>query len=202
MTLTYNDVVKTADTHLLPVISRLYMLEGYKIDHIERDYIPRNVVYKCEKEGADSKILRISFINDRSQNDYLSEVEYIRYLFEHGGSVSNVVNSQKGNMVEKINHNGHTFFICLFAKAKGKMIVENNYQYREGVPLTEYFYNCSKVLGKLHQLSKDYNPIHCGATIANQQFSDVRRVMFDPAGHPFCLCQMKSVIESEHFGLL
>ena len=44
--------------------------------------------------------------------------------------------------------------------------------------------------------------IHCGATISNEQFSDDWRVMFDPAGHPFCLCQMKSIIESEHFGLL
>lgn len=44
--------------------------------------------------------------------------------------------------------------------------------------------------------------VHCGATIADKQFSDNWRVMFDPAGHPFCLCQMKSVIESAHFALL
>lgn len=44
--------------------------------------------------------------------------------------------------------------------------------------------------------------IHCGATVADEQFSDNWRVMFDPAGHPFCLCQMKSVIESVDFALL
>jgi predicted enzyme related to lactoylglutathione lyase len=44
--------------------------------------------------------------------------------------------------------------------------------------------------------------INCGATIADEQFSNDWRVMFDPAGHPFCLCQMKSIIESDHFGLL
>ena len=33
----------------------------------------------------------------------------------------------------------------------------------------------------------------CGATIAEAQFSDTWRVMFDPAGHPFCLCQTKLV---------
>ncbi len=44
--------------------------------------------------------------------------------------------------------------------------------------------------------------IQCGATIAEQQFSDDWRVMFDPAGHPFCLCMMKSVMESAHFALL
>ena len=44
--------------------------------------------------------------------------------------------------------------------------------------------------------------IHCGATIAEQQFSEGWRVLFDPAGHPFCLCQMKAMIESAHFALL
>ncbi len=44
--------------------------------------------------------------------------------------------------------------------------------------------------------------IHCGAIIADEQFSDSWRVMFDPAGHPFCLCLMKTIFESSHFALL
>ena len=44
--------------------------------------------------------------------------------------------------------------------------------------------------------------IHCGATIADEQFSDDWKVMLDPAGHPFCLCQMKSIFNSDHFALL
>ena len=44
--------------------------------------------------------------------------------------------------------------------------------------------------------------IHCGAKCAEQQFSEGWRVMLDPAGHPFCLCQMKEIIESPHFALL
>ncbi|MCL2081235.1 MAG: VOC family protein [Oscillospiraceae bacterium] len=38
--------------------------------------------------------------------------------------------------------------------------------------------------------------VRCGAAIAGTQFSDDWRVMLDPDGHPFCLCQMKSVIDS------
>lgn len=44
--------------------------------------------------------------------------------------------------------------------------------------------------------------IHCGASLAAEQFSDNWRVMLDPAGHPFCLCQMKPVFESAGFALL
>lgn len=40
--------------------------------------------------------------------------------------------------------------------------------------------------------------VECGATIAEQQFSKDWTVMFDPAGHPFCLC----LFENNHFALL
>lgn len=156
----YNEVVKIGDAFLLPIISELYGLEGYETKPVKAHTGGRNVVYTCEKEGAGAKILRIAFLNDRSREDFLGEVEYIRYLFEHGGSVSDVVSSRKGNLLEEITHNNHTFFVCLFEKARGKMLVENNYRYREGVPITEYFYNCGKVLGRLHQLSKRYTPSH------------------------------------------
>lgn len=42
----------------------------------------------------------------------------------------------------------------------------------------------------------------CGAKLADRQFSDAWRVMLDPAGHPFCLCQMKPLMDSPHFALL
>lgn len=90
----------------------------------------------------------------------LGEVEYIRYLFDHGADVSNVNSSCNGNLVEVIAFNNHTFYICLFEKAKGKLLVENNYRYREGIPISEYFYNCGKVLGRMHQLSKSFKPVH------------------------------------------
>ena len=44
--------------------------------------------------------------------------------------------------------------------------------------------------------------LQCGATLAEKQFSTHWQVLFDPAGHPFCLCQMKSIMESAHFSLL
>lgn len=156
----YNEVVKISDAYLLPVVSERYGLDGYECQQIPPHEGGRNVVYTCEKEGAGAKILRISFLTDRSREDVLGEMEYVRYLFEHGGSVSNVISSRQGNLVEEITHNNHTFFICLFEKAKGKLLIENQYQYREGAPLSEYFYNCGKVLGKLHQISKRYTPVH------------------------------------------
>jgi len=44
--------------------------------------------------------------------------------------------------------------------------------------------------------------VKCGATVANDQYSDYWKVMFDPVGHPFCLVEHKDIVESEHFALL
>lgn len=46
----------------------------------------------------------------------------------------------------------------LFEKARGILLVDNQYRYREWAPLTEYFYNIGKTLGKIHHLSKQYTP--------------------------------------------
>ena len=158
--MTYSEVIKIGDTYLIPIISELYELEGYKISLVKTHEGGRNVVYNCEKEGAVAKIIRIAFLDDRSKEDFLGEVEYIRYLYKHGGSVSDVISSRNGNLLEEITYENHSFFVCGFEKAPGKSLVENGYRYRKGVPITEYFYNCGKTLGKMHQLSKIYTPTH------------------------------------------
>lgn len=158
--MTYNEVIKISDMYLIPMILELYGLEDYEIRPVKAHEGGRNLVYTCEKEGADAKIIRIAFLDDRSREDLLGEVEYIQFLFQNGASVSDVVSSQMGNLMEEITYNKHSFYVCVFKKARGKMLVENNYRYREGVPITEYYYNCGKVLGKIHQLSKGYTPVH------------------------------------------
>ena len=51
-------------------------------------------------------------------------------------------------------------YISLFAYAKGMLLADNGYRYREGAPLSEYFYNTGKALGSIHKLSKAYAPVH------------------------------------------
>jgi len=158
--MTRDEAFQVANTYLLRAITELYDLTGYVFRPAHTHDGGRNAVYICEKENADARVIRVSFLPDRSREDFLAELEYIRYLAEHGGSVANVINSRNGNLLEEITHEGHAFFICLFEKAPGKMLAENGYRYREGIPISEYFYNCGKVLGKMHQLAKEYVPGH------------------------------------------
>lgn len=158
MVITYNEAIQIVEDDLFPYITKLYDLEGYDIQGIPPHEGGRNIVYCCEKEGEEAKILRIVFLKDRSRSDLMGEMEYVKYLYEHGGSVSSVLISQQGNLLEEITYKDHIYYVCLFSKARGKRLAEQHYQYRDGAPITEYFYNCGKVLGKLHHISKGYSP--------------------------------------------
>lgn len=156
----YQNVIEIFDETILPVVLNKYDMLGYRIYPLNLHKGGRNVIYICDKNDDLSFILRISYQEDRSREDYLAELEYVRYLYENGASVSNVITSKDGNLIEEILFENHTLYICVFEKAKGMQLVDNNYCYREGVPLSEYFFNCGKILGKIHQLSKEYQPIH------------------------------------------
>ena len=158
-------MIQIADSYILPTASVLYRLAGYNISVVRAHQGGRNLVYACEKAGTRAKMLRIIIANEkRRREDLLAEMEYVRYLYDNGGSVSNVLDSSNGNLVEEVAHNGHTFFLCLFEKAKGMRLPDNGYRYRDGVSIDEYYYNCGKTLGKFHQLSKGYNPVHSRST--------------------------------------
>ena len=156
----YYQAIDIAQKQLLPIFVKRYGLEGYEIEPVAAHHGGRNLIYTCEKPGEPAKILRISYLEDRTQEDFLAELEYVRFLRENGASVAEVLDSVDGTLLEEVACQGHVFFAALFERAKGKMLVENNYQYQEGAPLTEYFYNCGKVLGRIHQLSKEYRPVH------------------------------------------
>lgn len=156
----YNEVTEIFEKTILPVVTLKYGLDGYQLQSLQAHEGGRNVIYICEKENAPAYVLRISYQNDRSREDYLAELEYVRYLYDNGASVANVISSKEGNLVEELDYNGQLLFICLFEKARGMQLAENNYRYRDGAPLSEYFFNCGKTLGKIHQLSKAYQPIH------------------------------------------
>lgn len=157
--MTYNEVIQIGGEYLLPVAVTRYCLDGYRIRPLESHEGGRNVIYTCEKTDALPKILRVSYLNDRTREDFLAELEFIRYLHDNGASVANVISTRDGKLLEEVEYNNQILVISLFEKAKGKLLADNNYQYRDGAPITEYFYNCGKTLGKIHQLSKEYQPV-------------------------------------------
>lgn len=145
---------------LIRKAAALYALEGYEIGEIPGHPGGRNLVCACKKDGKNEYVLRLSLLEDRTEEDYLAETEFIHYLAKHGAPVADVIPSRSGKPVERIEHEGKNGFVSLFEYAKGMLMVDNGYRYREGAPLSEYFYNTGKTLGALHRLSREYRPVH------------------------------------------
>lgn len=158
--MTYSQAVQVLQGILLPAILKRFGLEGCRIEPIDAHEGGRNILYRCTNADGCATILRISYLRDRSMEDYLAETEFVHHLAKNSASVADVLPSKNGALVEGFSHGGQAFYASLFACAKGDCIAAHGYRYREGAPLSEYHYNCGKVLGKMHALSKRYKPEH------------------------------------------
>jgi Ser/Thr protein kinase RdoA (MazF antagonist) len=85
-------------------------------------------------------------------------MEFVHYLAKSGAPISDVIPSVNGKLVETVEDGEAQVFISLFEYAKGMLLCDNGYRYREGAPLEEYFYNTGKALGKIHEISKNFTP--------------------------------------------
>ena len=141
-------------------LKQLYALEGCTFTPVTGHEGGRNLIVIVSRNGEKQYILRISALGDRSENDYLAETEYVRFLAENGAPVADVIPSVQGRPVECLEADGKAIYVSLFAYAKGMLIADNGYRYREGAPLSEYFFNTGKALGAIHRLSKAYVPVH------------------------------------------
>lgn len=147
---------------------KLFSLQNYDCRELEGHEGGRNRIFICSKGGEKKFVLRISATGDRTENDYLAETDFVHYLAENGAPVADVIPSAGGKFVEIIDEadsvtagdDGATpVFISLFEYAKGMLLADNGYRYREGAPLSEYFFNTGKTLGKIHALSKNFEPV-------------------------------------------
>ncbi|WP_022933485.1 phosphotransferase enzyme family protein [Treponema bryantii] len=149
---------------------KLFSLEDFDCHEIEGHEGGRNQIFICSKGGEKKFVLRISATGDRTVNDYRAEAEFVRYLAKNGAPVADVIPSADGKLVEIIDGDctdsvtagdggAAPVFISLFEYAKGMLLADNGYRYRDGAPLSEYFFNTGKTLGKIHALSKVYEPV-------------------------------------------
>ena len=145
---------------ILNLAKHLFALEDCTFTPVSGHEGGWNQIVIVSRNGDKQYILRLSALGDRSENDYLAETEFIRFLAENGAPVADVIPSVQGRLVERMEAEEKSVYVSLFAYAKGMLIADNGYRYREGAPLSEYFYNTGKALGAVHRLSKVYVPVH------------------------------------------
>ena len=150
----------SGDTLVFEKARGLYPLEGYDFIPVSGHEGGRNRICVCRKDGENRYVLRVSALGDRSGEDYLAETEFVHYLARNGAPVADVIPSVHGRLAECLEADGKPAFVSLFAYAKGILLCDNGYRYREGAPLEEYFHNTGKALGMIHRLSRQYVPVH------------------------------------------
>ena len=102
--MTYKEFKQIEKIDFVPILRKLYGLDNYSVEMVDRGYEiceGHNAVYYCKKENDNTKILRLS-LNERGLDELLAETEYIRYLYENGAGVSNVITSLNGKFIEEI----------------------------------------------------------------------------------------------------
>ncbi|MFE8703566.1 phosphotransferase enzyme family protein [Cytobacillus sp. FJAT-54145] len=113
-----------------------------------------NYVFEVFKDQTPF-ILRITHSSHRSEDQLLSELDWVNYLHNQGVNVPKVLTSNNGKLVESAMASDHSlFFGCLFTKADGFPVkVRNDKHFNP--PL---FYAWGKTIGKMHHATKDYKP--------------------------------------------
>ena len=145
---------------LLEAAKALFALEAHELHPVSGHEGGRNLICVCRLNGENRYVLRVSSLGDRTEEDYLAETEFVRYLAQNGAPVADAIPSVLGRLVERLEQDGKENYICLFEYAKGTLISDNGYRYREGAPLEEYFFNTGRALGAIHALSKRFTPAH------------------------------------------
>lgn len=124
---------------------------GLKEDSLKELGKFENYVYEGEKEGV-SYILRLVHSSHRNKNMVLGELDWIKYLADHGVKVARPLFSINNKMVEIIPVEGDYFSVSLFEKAPGRLLDHKNEKEWD----EDIFRNWGKTLGMIHRITKEY----------------------------------------------
>ena len=108
-------------------------------------------VYSFEKDGGEY-ILRIGHSRRRSVNMIQGEVDWLNYLSANGAGVAGAVPSLNGELVEVLpDEQGGDFLATAFMKATGGHVTREMWN-------EEFWVRYGRFLGKIHALTKNYQP--------------------------------------------
>ena len=104
-------------------------------------------------EAGKYAVLRIG-VEDCPPEQTLGMLEWVRFLSEHGAPVASPLPSVNHRLLENLEQDGTRYTITAFEKADGTLA--------EDIPPSEWtdslFYSIGRAAGKLHHVSKSYQP--------------------------------------------
>ncbi|HSM26060.1 MAG TPA: phosphotransferase, partial [Anaerolineaceae bacterium] len=114
-----------------------------------------NYVYQFQREDG-WKILRITHSTHRTENQILAELDWINYLFDREVPIALPRRSKNQQFTETFPMKDSYFTAAVFDFAPGQFVEEAN----PAVWNTDLFYQLGTIMGRMHQMSKVYDPAH------------------------------------------
>ncbi|ERJ11336.1 phosphotransferase enzyme family protein [Haloplasma contractile] len=146
--------------------------------------------------------LRMAPKDEKDKEHVIAELEFINYLKSSDYSVVECVPSKYGNQLEEVVTPLGTYYAVVFKSVPGKQLGQ--------VDLTnEIVFNWGLSLGKLHNLSNEFNPDHKRPSWLDQ-FSWMREVLNDFQDENLAIKELSLLedyfkdleVSDEHYGLI
>ena len=133
----------------LSILSR-WNYDESQLDLMERFRISANAVYGFTNQGI-RHFLRFAHEEEKSREQILAELAFLRYLNQNGYPCLHPVVSKHGNELEVVDTPNGRYYASVFLGVPGKSLGDQ--------PITaEILFGWGKQMGLLHRLSKDYTP--------------------------------------------
>jgi Ser/Thr protein kinase RdoA (MazF antagonist) len=152
------EITQICDQQVLDEAARLFGTSKSSLSKIADYEGCANLVYEYPRDGQ-ARMLRITYRPERPVEVVQAELHFVNYLAEGGVRVSRAVLSENGNLLEVIPAEGIPFIVASFIKGRGMRVPDNDYRYRVGAPMEEYYQNWGHALGQMHRLTKTYQPL-------------------------------------------
>ncbi len=134
------------------ILKELAIRFGIDVSTLNLIGFSQNYVYEYKRQEK-SYILRITHSSHRSENLIKGELDWISYLTNNEISASKPIHSLSGKLTETLHIEDSYFTATSFEKATGQKI-----GYPECISNKDLFEECGKLTGKIHYLSKKYEP--------------------------------------------
>ncbi|KFM99724.1 aminoglycoside phosphotransferase [Bacillus clarus] len=139
------------------VFTKEILEEAAKVFHVIVEEKPlgdfENYIFHAKDENGESYVLRLTHSSHRSKKEVEAELNFLRYVVEHGAKAAGPYYSISQNLVEEIGAEDGTFFYAsLFAYAKGEQVKGDESPYWGET----FFEAWGKEIGQLHRITMNF----------------------------------------------
>lgn len=110
-----------------------------------------NFVYFTQIDGREV-VLRLTEPIHRKPKEIESELDWMNYLTGHGMKIAKPVPTNSATFMAELSGEG-TYYAAVFEKAPGTFLND------DVIPTEEFIATWGSYLGKMHRLTKDYQPL-------------------------------------------